>query len=224
MPRPAGRPSGRPAPSPPPRIRPRLLPGAKRRERLEHERALQHRQQVEGRATREIDEACFADRRCVRLLVGVSVPQHHQAAGGRPERREPSLRRCDCPLGMLVGGGGRQDQHLVRPRALEQLGVEVGAGLPLAAADECEETCGVPGDPVLAGEPGALPTSGGHVRDPICCPWLTGGEPTPCPAGCTSPTRSSPIRSRAPRSTPSSRPPIRREAPRRSRGARRCPR
>ena len=117
------------------------------------------------------------------------MAQHHEPTGSRAERGEPRLGVGDHAVGMLVSGRGRKNQHLVGTRALEQLGVVLGALLPLAPADEGEQT--------RRGRfHGQSPTAG-----PVSCRWLTGREPTPWPGGCTWRTRSSPIRPRGPRST-----------------------
>ena len=57
-----------------------------------------------------------------------------------PERGEPRLGVGDHTVGMLVSGGGRKNQELRRHPTREQLGVVVGACLPLAPTDEGEHT------------------------------------------------------------------------------------
>ena len=53
---------------------------------------------------------------------------------------EPLLGRLDRPLGVLVGGGGGQDQHLLGAAGGQQVAVEGASLPPLSASDEGQRT------------------------------------------------------------------------------------
>ena len=59
---------------------------------------------------------------------------------------------------MLVSRGGGKNQHFVGTGALQQLGVVLGARLPLAAADEGEDAGRGPGLPHVPG-PAPVPAA-----------------------------------------------------------------
>ena len=79
-------------------------------------------------------------------VLGLGPVEHRQRADLRAELAEVGLGPLPHPFGVLVGGGGRQHEHLVGAAAGQQLGVELtGAGTPLPAPDQGERTGGAAG-------------------------------------------------------------------------------
>ena len=61
------------------------------------------------------------------VVLGVGPGQDHQPFDPAPERAEPLAGPDHQALGVLVGRGGREDQHLVGPGGGQELGVERAA-------------------------------------------------------------------------------------------------
>ena len=149
-----------------------------------HRAVLEDRAQVQRRAAAEVDEAGRPHlvRPCRASSASRRVSTIRPRAVG-PERGEPAGGGVDGALGMFVGGGGRQDQHLGPAAGLPQLGVEGAPGGPLGPADQGQgsRSAGRSRAPrrTSVRAPGRLGASGRHRsrrRPPGLdgCAWLTG--------------------------------------------------
>ena len=84
----------------------------RRLQRLPQGRVLEHRAQVHGRAAGHVGERALAHGRDVGFVLGVGPAQHHESARPTAQGREPLGGLLDQAPGMLVGGRGRQHEHL----------------------------------------------------------------------------------------------------------------
>ena len=105
-------------------------------ERLEDGRPLEHGAQVQRRAPREVDETGAGQDGGHAGVLGRGPVHHHESLDLGAQRLEPLGRLEDDPLGVLVGGGGRQDDHIGPSGGRQQGGVEGAALGPFIAPDQ----------------------------------------------------------------------------------------
>ena len=162
-----------PAPAPPRRPRWRT-PAAG----LEDGRLLEHGAQVERRAAGEVDEAGAGEPGSHAGVLGGGPVHHHEALDLRPEWLEPLGRPEHDPLGVLIGGRGRQDHHVGASRGRQQRGVEGAALGPFVAPDQGQRAGRVHGATLARPEPRlpdppVAPASTPLVTRPVSLPPMS---------------------------------------------------